>query len=164
MTGIIDVNNQTVLHETYIRTCYRLAEQAVAHGNHPFGALLVHDGKIILTAENTVATDRDVTAHAEMNLVRAANHAFTPEILSECTLYTSTEPCAMCSGAIYWQMFRRVVFGCSSARLTEIAGGGLPISCREIFAHGTEPTEVIGPVLEEEGLAVHERFWKSSQL
>ncbi len=151
------------LHETYIRACYRLAEQAVANGNHPFGALLVHDGKIILTAENTVETDRDVTAHAELNLIRAASQKFWPKMLSECTLYTSTEPCAMCSGAIYWQMVRRVVFGCSSARLTEIAGGGLPISCREIFIHGTEPTTVIGPVLEEEGIAIHEQYWKSQQ-
>ncbi|HEX2621338.1 MAG TPA: hypothetical protein VHL11_14365, partial [Phototrophicaceae bacterium] len=57
-------------HEPLIRECYRLAAQAVEHGNHPFGALLVLDGEIVLTSENTVNTANDPTGHAELNLVR----------------------------------------------------------------------------------------------
>jgi tRNA(Arg) A34 adenosine deaminase TadA len=151
------------LHEEFIRTSFQLAEQAVAKGNHPFGALLVYNGEILLTAENTVETDHDITAHAEINLVRRASQTLDAELLRQCTLYTSTEPCAMCSGAIYWQGLAYVVFGCSSARLLQLVGGGLDLSCREVFLRGSEMIEVIGPVLEDEGMMIHERYWKSSQ-
>lgn len=147
-------------HEHYIRACFQLAEQAVAKGNHPFGALLVYNGEVLLTAENTVGTDHDVTAHAELNLVRRASQTLDSEVLKRCTLYTSTEPCAMCSGAIYWQGFERVVFGCSSARLIKLVGGGLDLSSREVFSRGSETIEVIGPILEDEGMVIHEQFWK----
>ena len=58
--------------ERFARESIELARQARAAGNHPFGALLVLDGKVVLTAGNTVATDRDPTAHAETNLIAAA--------------------------------------------------------------------------------------------
>ena len=87
------------------------AEQAVEHGNHPFGALLVKAGEVILTAENAVNTENDVTRHAELVLVSRASKAFTPEVLAQCTLYTSTEPCAMCLGAIPWSGVRSVICG-----------------------------------------------------
>jgi tRNA(Arg) A34 adenosine deaminase TadA len=150
-------------HEAYLRQCFQLAEQAVAKGNHPFGALLVYDGEVLLTAENTVGTDHDITAHAELNLVRHASQTLDTDLLKQCTLYTSTEPCAMCSSAIYWQGLARVVFGCSSARLIQLVGGGLDLSCREVFERGTESIEVIGPLLEDEGMIIHQRFWKSDQ-
>jgi tRNA(Arg) A34 adenosine deaminase TadA len=84
----------------HLRRAIELAQQACDHGNHPFGALLVdRRGNVVLEAENTVRTDRDVTAHAETNLMRMASARFEPDFLERCTLYTSTEPCAMCAGA-----------------------------------------------------------------
>src|SRR5712691_9120428 len=86
----------------HLRRAIELAREAREHGNHPFGALLVDDrGNVVLEAENTVRTDKDVTAHAETNLMRMASARFEPGFLEWCTLYTSTEPCAMCAGAIY---------------------------------------------------------------
>ncbi len=145
--------------KSYMRQAIALAEAAVANGDHPFGALLVKDGRVVLTAVNTVHTDHDITRHAELNLVSQAARQFTPEFLAECTLVTSTEPCAMCAGAIYWAGISRVVFGCAAATLGQIAGGTFVIPCAEIFARGTRPITVIGPVLEEEGTAVHQQFW-----
>ena len=109
-------------HEVYIRRTIALAAAAREKGNHPFGALLVRNGEIVLEAENTVSTETDVTAHAELNLVRKGWAELDQDTLSECTLYTSTEPCAMCCGAIYWAGIPRVVFGCAAEtlyRLTE---------------------------------------------
>ena len=84
---------------TLIRTAISLAASAREHGNHPFGALLADEnGNILLTAENTVNTASDATGHAETNLVRLASQKFPPEVLAKTTLYTSTEPCPMCSG------------------------------------------------------------------
>ena len=146
-------------HETFIKQAYQLARDAVAHGNHPFGALLVKDGAVVLTAVNTIYTDHDVTRHAELNLVSAASQQFDADMLAQCTLYTSTEPCAMCTGAIFWAGIPTVVYGCSAAALGEIAGGSLAIPCEEIFVRGVRETVVIGSVLEGEGIEIHKAYW-----
>ena len=121
--------------------------------------VMVADGEVLLTAENRVNTNHDCTQHAELNLVSQAAQQLSPDILAGCILYTSTEPCAMCSGAIYWAGIPVVVFGCSSATLWGITGGNLMISCQEIFARGQNKVEVIGPILENEAIAVHQGFW-----
>ena len=143
-----------------MRQAIALAKKAVANGDHPFGAMLVKDGAVGLSAVNTVSTDHAATRHAELNLVSQAARQFAPEFLAECTLVTSTEPCAMCAGAIYWSGISRVVFGCAAATLGQVAGDEFLIPCEEIFARGTRPITVIGPVLEEEGTAVHQQYWK----
>ena len=149
----------------HLRRALELAQQARDHGNHPFGALLVDgDGNVVLEAENTVRTDRDVTAHAETNLMRLASARFEPDFLERCTLYTSTEPCAMCAGAIYWGNIRRVVFATSQEQIQAVSAGNpqnmqLELSSREVFARGDHPVEVSGPHLPRESLAVHEGFW-----
>lgn len=145
--------------ETLLRTAVALARQARAKGNHPFGALLAVDGEVILTAENTVNSDRDVTRHAELNLVSAASRRFDTATLARATLVTSTEPCAMCAGAIFWAGIPRVVFGCAAEMLGALTGGTFVVPSRALLAYGTRPTEVIGPLLEAEAVAVHEGFW-----
>ncbi|MCA9920026.1 MAG: nucleoside deaminase [Anaerolineales bacterium] len=142
-----------------MRQAIKLAQQAVANGDHPFGALLVREGVVVLTAVNSVHTHHDLTRHAELNLVSQAAQRFSREFLAECTLVTSTEPCAMCAGAIYWSGISRVVFGCSAAALGTIAGGDFLIPCAEIFARGNRPVTVIGPMLVKEGTAVHQQYW-----
>ena len=142
-----------------MRRAIELAYAAREKGNHPFGALLVVDGRVLLTAENSVNSKGDITAHAELNLVSKAARQYTPAILSQVTLYTSTEPCAMCAGAIYWAGIPAVVYGCGVERFAELAGGSLMIPCRHIFGFGGRPVMVVGPVLEEEAAAVHVGFW-----
>jgi tRNA(Arg) A34 adenosine deaminase TadA len=118
----------------------------------------------VLEAENTVRTDKDVTAHAETNLIRMATARFDRDFLGRCTLYTSTEPCAMCAGAIYWGNIRSVVFGFSQEQIHAISAGNpenmqLQLSSREVFARGDHPVEVSGPHLPKESAAVHDGFW-----
>jgi len=146
-------------HHPFVREAIHLAEEAVANGDEPFGALLVKDGEVVLRARNSIYTGKDATNHAEMNLVRLALARFDADFLSECTLYTSTEPCAMCAGAIYWSGVRRVVFACSEKRLGELGTGGLDVPCREILLRGSHPVEVVGPILEEEAVRTHQNYW-----
>ena len=146
-------------HEAFIRESNELARHAIAQGNHPFGALLVHEGRVVLRAENTVTTGRDVTRHAELNLVSRGCQELAPEVLAACTLYTSTEPCAMCSGAIAWARIPTVVYGCSAEGLKRLSGEAFLVPCREILGRGNPPVSVVGPLLEEEGLAIHASFW-----
>ena len=92
------MNDQDRAH---LLAAIELAASARRHGNHPFGALLTDStGSVLLTAENTVVTDRDATGHAETNLVRLASRTLTPSQLAEATLYTSAEPCPMCDEAL----------------------------------------------------------------
>ena len=149
----------------YIRRAIEIAQQAHGNGNHPFGAILVDEnGQILLEAENSVVTGNDITNHAEINLVRKAAASYDSDFLAKCTLYASTEPCPMCSGAIFWANIRRVVFGLSAEKLYELVGWDseeiLNLSCREIFNQGHKPVEVVGPILEQESLNVHAGFWK----
>ncbi len=147
--------------EIFIERTYQLARNAQAKGNHPFGALLVVDGEIVLTAENTVVSDSDVTRHAELNLVSKASQALDPATLGRSILYTSTEPCAMCTGAIFWSGISKIVYGCSAITLGEIAGGAFVVPCRELLKYGRREREirVIGPLLEDQGTAIHRNFW-----
>jgi tRNA(Arg) A34 adenosine deaminase TadA len=144
-----------------LRQAIETARRARAHGNHPFGALLASEsGEVLLEAENTVLTGHDVTGHAETNLIRLASGRLAKEVLAACTLYTSTEPCAMCAGAIYWAGVGRVVYGLSEVGLhAQFGSSGLLLPCREVFARGGREVQVLGPALEDEAWEVHVGFW-----
>jgi len=149
----------------HLRLAITVAWRAREHGNHPFGAVLADEhGQVLLEAENTVITERDSTGHAETNLVRLATQRFTSEQLTRATLYASTEPCAMCAGAIHWSQIGRVVYAFSEADLYALIGPSpehLVLPCREVFARSERQVEVHGPVAEliNEARAVHENFW-----
>ena len=150
----------------HLKTSISIAWIARKKGNHPFGAILVDDqNRVVLQAENSVITGRDATGHAETNLVRLATQLFTTEQLKHYTLYASTEPCAMCAGAIHWSNIGRVVYALSEYDLYDIVGASpehLYLPCRDVFAHSERKIEVIGPIssLDVEARAVHKDFWK----
>ena len=152
--------------EQFLHQAIEISWRSRRGGNHPFGALLVDaSGNVLLEAENSVGVTRDCTGHAELNLMREASQRFSRKLLAGCTLYTSAEPCAMCSGAIYWGNVRRVVYALSEAHLKNYTGDDpenptLALPCREVFAHGQRPIEVLGPALEDEAGAAHQGFWQ----
>lgn len=153
-------------HPSLLRQTFDLARKARQNGNHPFGALLADaHGNVVMAAENTVETEGDCTGHAELNLVRLASIRYRPAELAQLTLYTSTEPCAMCAGAIYWSGIGKVVYGLSEEGLRDLTGNHpqnptLSLPCREVFARGQRAIEVIGPLLEHEAQKVHTGFWQ----
>ena len=144
-----------------------LADEAVAEGNHPFGAVLVSaDGSVLAEAKNSHSIDRG-PGHAEANLARDAARQFDIETLRGATLYTSVEPCSMCAGTIYWAEIGAVVFGMTERRLGELTGDNpenltQDLECRTIFAAGRRPITVRGPFpdLEDKIVAQHRAFWR----
>jgi tRNA(Arg) A34 adenosine deaminase TadA len=146
-------------HEPFLREAIALSKSALERGDEPFGSVLVKDGEVILRAENSVFTGHDMTNHAEMNLIKLAAQQYDTAFLADCTLYTSTEPCAMCSGAIYWSGVGRMVYACSESRLGEIAGIGLNVPSRAVLQTGARIVDVVGPILEDEAAEVHQEFW-----
>lgn len=148
--------------EKFIRMAIQLAKQAEEHGNQPFGALVVLDGEVIAQAESTSITSNDCTRHSELTVVsQISKMKLDRETLARCTLYSSTEPCAMCTGSIYWSGIGRLVFGCSNAALVKLQGDHLRIDSKDILSHGLRKIEVVGPVLEEEAILSHQSYWKA---
>lgn len=147
----------------YLSAAIDQARSAREHGNHPFGAILVTAGGRIVRAENSVVTANDPTGHAETNLVRLAAAALAPEELATAVLYTSTEPCAMCSGAIFWAGIPTVIYALGGDQLIDLLPASdewrLVLPSREVFARGGHPTTVLGPFDVPGAREVHEGFW-----
>src|SRR4030081_1865888 len=111
------------LDEHFLRRSFEVARRALTHGNHPFGAVLVDRNRnVLIEAENGYMPARDGTAHAERLLATQACTTLSPATLRQTTLYSSSEPCAMCAGAIYWAGIGRLVYGLSEARLRIVTG------------------------------------------
>ena len=149
----------------FIRKAIQVAQRSKQNGNLPFACILVDDkGNVILEGENSVITDKDSLAHAEINLIRQASGKFEKEFLNQCTIYTSGEPCALCAAAIFWGGIGRLVYGLSKDGFYQIAGKEdgatvLDIPCREILNRGGRDVQVEGPLLEDEARVVHQGFW-----
>jgi len=159
-----DLSTVSSTDETHLRHAIEVARASRNVGNHPFGAVLVTAEDIIIEGQNTVVTLGDPTGHAETNLVRVAATLLARDALRSSTLYTSTEPCAMCSGAIYWAGIGRVVYALPEhelAAMVPLQGGEatLALPCREVFARGGTTVIVAGPALVDEAAEVHAGFW-----
>ncbi|MBS3760323.1 nucleoside deaminase [Halodesulfurarchaeum sp.] len=144
----------------YIREAIELAREAVSDGNTPFGSLLVVGESVLKRSKNTTVTENDITAHPELKLARWAARELDASELADCTMYTSTEPCEMCATAIYYAGLNRVVYSVSGESLSNGRGEAKSgTSCEELIERKGGSTEVDGPVLETEGLRVHEEFY-----
>ncbi|MBI5009465.1 MAG: nucleoside deaminase [Bacteroidia bacterium] len=99
----------------------KLAEEGIAKGGGPFGAVIALEGKILAEAVNKVVINSDPTAHAEVLAIREAAAALKSHDLKNCIIYCSCEPCPMCLGAIYWAGIRKVIYACDRHD-AEIAG------------------------------------------
>lgn len=132
----------------------RMALDEARQGDFPFGTVIVRDGEVLARGFNSGHRDDDPTAHGEMNAIRAFLADYGSAALQGTTLYTSGEPCAMCTGAIIWCGIGRVVYAASVEELaTKI--GQIMISSEEIVARESfAPVEITGGVLAEEALAL----------
>lgn len=156
-------------HLKYLLAANEVAKKARESGNTPFGAVLVDDkGNIIMEQGNAEGDLHDATAHAERMLASRASQKYSKDFLWKCTLYTTFEPCCMCTGAIYWSNIGKIVYALTEERLLELTGADeknptFNISSRTILAAGQKNIEVLGP-FEEIAAAVvevHKGFWNN---
>ena len=147
----------------HLRAADAVAREAMAHGRHPFGAVLVGPDGRILMRQGNIGTVR----HAESELAGRAAEAYPPEFLWTCTLVSPGEPCAMCTGTQYWANIGRLVYGFEETRLLALTGDHpenptMNLSSRTVFGSGQKKIEVHGPFpeIEDELLEVHRGFWK----
>lgn len=141
-------------HESHIRRAIALAREAVDRGDRPFGSVLARDDTVVMAASNRVNTENDVRRHPELDLAVRARRELGPGERAETVMYTSTEPCPMCAGGIRQAGLGRVVYSVGGDELREFTGSDPPPRAAEIL----DDTEVVGPVLNEDGRAVHAEF------
>lgn len=117
--------------EKYMSLALTEAERACQKGEIPVGCIIVCDGQIVGRGHNLTETLQDVTAHAEIQAITAAAQTLGGKYLTECTLYVTLEPCAMCAGAIGWAQIRRMVYGASDEKrgYTQFAPNALHPKC-----------------------------------
>lgn len=149
----------------HLRAAGEVAKGAMEHGHHPFGSVLVGpDGQVLMRQANI-----NTVRHAETELARRAAEAYPPAFLWRCTLVTTGEPCAMCTGTIYWSNIGRLVYGYDEASLLALTGADpknptMHLPARTVLASGQKEIEVQGPFPElvDELLVPHKGFWASS--
>lgn len=147
----------------YLRVADAVAREAAAHGHHPFGAVLVGpDGAILMRQGNL-----DTVRHAETELARRAAAAYEPDFLWGCTLVSTFDLCAMCSGTLYWANIGRLVYGVEEEKLLALTGNHaknptMSLSSRTVLGSGQKTIEVHGPFpeIEDELIAPHRDFWR----
>lgn len=150
----LEINRARPEDEGFMTEAIRLSQLAVEHGNEPFGAVLVKDGEIVFSNENQIYTKHDPTFHGEFGLIRqfCAETGITD--LRDYTMYSSCEPCFMCSGAMVWVKLGRLVYGASNDDLENMLGNEGCNCSRMVFEHSFWQPQVTAGVLRQESLAI----------
>ncbi len=145
--------------ELFMKRAIELSKQAVEHGNEPFGAVLVKDGEVVFANENQIYSRHDPTFHGEAGLLRefCAQTGITD--LHDYTMYSSCEPCFMCSGAMVWVKLGRLVYGASNNDLEELLGNEGCNCSKMVFDNSFWQPEVTAGVLKEESLVILKEYF-----
>ena len=145
--------------EHFMQTAIEASVTALEAGDMPFGAVLTSaQGEGLLVARNNQVTSGDCTGHAEMVLVREATRLLGAQSMMGATVYASGEPCAMCSGAMFWAKIHRVVYAATTQDIADALGAPmLPITSSTVLAQAVPAMHVQGPLLRAPAVAVLQR-------
>jgi tRNA(adenine34) deaminase len=140
--------------EEFMKAAIEASRQAYLEGNMPFGAVLVK-GDYVHVSRNNQILEREVTGHAEVVLVREVAAEKGREFFAGSTCYASGEPCAMCSGTLFWAGVSRIVFAAPTKDIIEVLGGPeLPIKTADVLVGSKPLIPVEGPLLKDEAVQV----------
>jgi tRNA(adenine34) deaminase len=144
---------------SFMQTALEEARAAAARGEVPVGCVLVRNGEVLARAGNRTIADRDPTAHAELLAIRQAAAALGSERLSDCDLYVTLEPCAMCAAAMSFARIRRLYFGAADPK-----GGAVEHGVR-FFAAPTchHRPDVYSGIGESESAALLKKFFQAKR-
>ena len=143
--------------ETYMRMALAEAEKAYNEDEVPVGAVIICNDRIVGKGHNQTEALGDVTAHAEMIALTAAQTALGGKYLPQCTLYVTVEPCIMCAGALGWSQIGRIVYGASDPKrgFTKFCAEGItPLHPRTFVTQGC---------LDEEAAELMTQFFKNKR-
>jgi tRNA(adenine34) deaminase len=141
--------------EQFMRLALQQAYTGRSHGDMPFGAVIVRAGEVVLATPNREIIDTDVTAHAETKAISLANRVLGRRDLSDCTLYSTNEPCLMCSAAVLIACMHRVVYALSRDDLPHLFRPRA-IRFAQLVADSTHQPILTAGVLREEALHLYD--------
>lgn len=144
--------------EEYMEAAIAEAEKAFEEDEVPIGCVVVYDGKIIVREHNTKIADNNSLRHAEMKALEKAQRVLQTKYLYDCTMFVTTEPCAMCAGAIVNCRLGKLVYA-----IREPKTGCCGSKCNLLDGMFNHTTEVVGGVLEERALALMQKFFKEKR-
>lgn len=121
----VAADSASVMGEQFMRTALEMAGRSLAAGGPPVGACLVRDDEVVAAAHNSVIGELDITAHAEITVIRQACHDLRTLNLQGCDLYVTVEPCAMCLSACHYAGIQSITYGASLEAMQAITGNEL---------------------------------------
>lgn len=146
--------------EDYMEAAFVLAGEAYLRDEIPVGAVIVKDGNIIASGSNENREKNDATLHAEIIAIKNASHYLNNERLTDCDLYVTKEPCAMCAGAIVHSRIRRVVIGAEDVKYG---------ACGTVFdvcgnSRMNHIPEITSGILREKSSSLLKQFFQEKRL
>lgn len=147
--------------EFFMKKAVELSRLAVLHGNEPFGAVLTKNDEIVFENENQIYTKNDPTFHGEAGLLREFISKTGITDLRDYTLYSSCEPCFMCSGAMVWAKLGRLVYAASNVDLESLFGKKGCNCSRTVFENSSWKPQITSGVLRDEAFAVLSEYFLS---
>ncbi|MEW5896009.1 MAG: nucleoside deaminase [Candidatus Omnitrophota bacterium] len=146
-------------NEHFMKLAIDKAREGIDEGQTPFGAVIVKDGGPVACSHNVVWKTMDITAHGEINCIRAACRTLNTIDLSGCVIYSTCEPCPMCFSAIHWARIGKIFYGAGIDDAREAGFHELEIANEEMKRIGQSPIEIIGGILKDECSALFD-YWK----
>ena len=147
------------MHKLFMKMAIEQAEQALAIGEVPVGAVIAQQGRVIAAAHNQREQLKDPTAHAEMIAITQAAESMESWRLVDCAMYVTLEPCPMCAGAILNARVPKVIFGATDPK------GGAVVSVFKMLgdARMNHRAEVVQGVMDVECAELLKRFFRSKR-
>lgn len=147
--------------EKFMKIAIEEARKGIKEGDRPFGAVLVKNGEVVAKAHNVVDKESDPTAHAELNIIRSFSREIKTNDLSEYILYSTCEPCPMCTSAIAWANIKRVVFGSQRDDFKSKYQRQFTIWPEKFYKEESLDIEIVGGVLRDEILQMYKEYEKN---
>lgn len=126
----------------------------------PFGCCIVSNAQIVARAHNRVLKDKDPTAHAEVNAIRKASQTLNRYDLSDCSIYTTTEPCPMCFSAIHWARIPLIIYGTEISEAKVLGFNELAINTEKLKSLSDSKVELVGKFMHQECRELFD-FWSN---
>ncbi|MDY7011843.1 MAG: nucleoside deaminase [Planctomycetota bacterium] len=145
-------------NKKFMTAAIKIAAEGIVAGQTPFGACITRDDEIITVAHNVVWSNTDITAHAEIQAIRAACRKLNTIDLTGCVIYSTCEPCPMCLAACHWAKISKIVFGARIADAEQAGFSELTISNEQMKTLGHSGIEIVGDFLRDECIRLFETW------
>ena len=144
-----------LLRKKWMELAIQSAQEGIRRSEGgPFGVAIVRGDQLIAVAHNRVLKTQDATCHAEVNAIRSASEKLKRFDLSDCVIYSTTEPCPMCFSAIHWARISKVIFGTKIADVQKRGFHELSIPSRKMKREGKSPVVLKAGFMKKECLAL----------